>query len=214
MGYPVKNFKKLILFMALVACTSIIQPSIFVNKAIVAIITDIQNKIDKFRGVFYSALTKNQIKEDSICPVIKQEDQTASSEEVSSLFNLENYKKNPCVRLCKSEDSNHVYKVLKGNGFRGYSLKEESCETLVYEKDGIIQGVCIFADSGYVYCLSVAKKYQKQGVGKALLYEVMHVLKTKHTINIVTLLSFSSAIPFYKKLGFKFEGNDGSFDFA
>lgn len=130
------------------------------------------------------------------------------------LFDFQNYEHNPNVRLYKPEDYNQVNNVLNENSL-GFGLGYEGYATLVYEKEGVIQGVCIFEfATGYVERLSVSKKYQGQGVGKALLHEVMYVLYSKYNIKRVCLYSLATAVNFYKKLGFQFQGQDASLQFA
>ena len=143
-----------------------------------------------------------------------QANQQFNDKNSTNFFNIEQYQHNPCVRLYKPEDFDQASRVLQANGL-DYSMSLLSCITLVYEKNDMILGVCIFEfETGYVHRLSVGKDYQHQGIGKALLCEVMHILYTKYNIGKVRLYSLLSAIPFYKKLGFIFKGQDAMLAFV
>ena len=140
--------------------------------------------------------------------------ENADQESAPYLFDFQKYEHNPNVRLYKPEDYNQARNVLNENNL-GFELGYEGYATLVYEKEDKILGVCIFEfETGYVQRLSVSKVYQGQGVGKALLHEVMHTLYSKYNIKRVCLYSLATAVNFYKKLGFQFQGQDASLQFA
>ncbi len=135
---------------------------------------------------------------------------SSSIESAPYLFDFQNYEHNPNVRPYTSEDYNQVSAVLNEN-YLGFGLGYEGYATLVYEKNGIIQGVCIFEfATGYVELLAVGKAYQGQGVGKALLVAAVSFLSKEHNPQSVELYSLPDAKPFYQKAGFKFEGQWGS----
>ena len=66
-------------------------------------------------------------------------------------------------------------------------------------------GMYSAADEGYIYNIAVGKQYRSQGVGTALLQNLLEYSK-EHGLSFLSLevrTSNLNAIKFYKKLGFK-----------
>lgn len=121
-----------------------------------------------------------------------------------AFLKLERYEKNDHIRYYDSADQAQVKKILIENKL-DFDLNMQSCIYLVYEQEGVVKGVCVFdVATFYIYRLVVGKNFQHKGIGKALLYEVMHLLHEDYDETTMSLHSEKEAIGFYKKLGFVF----------
>ena len=127
---------------------------------------------------------------------------------------LVGYQRNHFVRLCKEKDFPYVHEILGQHKLRMRRPLPTQSEmlTLVYEKNNAIQGVCITSFHGYVYRLAADKKFQGQGVGRALLQETIFRLQPEYGAQSLVLKSTASAISFYEKMGFDFQGH--RYDYA
>ena len=122
------------------------------------------------------------------------------------------------IRLYKpDQDFAQAWKNLEGNSLSGDVLQDPEAIILVYgKKASQIQGVCAFGvskeykGSGYIDTLSVLHKYQGQGVGRALLNASVCSLYQEHGVREITLCSVHSAVPFYQRAGFEFDGLVGT----
>lgn len=122
------------------------------------------------------------------------------------------------IRLYKpDQDFAQACANLESNLLAGDVLKDPGAIILVYgKKASQIQGVCAFGiskeykGSGYIDSLSVDKQYQGQGVGRALLNASVSSLYKEHGVREITLCSVCSAVPFYQRAGFEFDGLVGT----
>lgn len=64
---------------------------------------------------------------------------------------------------------------------------------------------CTHGDSGEIVALYVLKKFQRQGIGKALLNAAAEIIG-QNGITLFVLKGNGNAINFYKKMGFEFTG--------
>lgn len=64
---------------------------------------------------------------------------------------------------------------------------------------------CTHRDSGEIVALYVLKKFQRQGVGKALLETALRELEAEK-VTLFVLKGNDNAVGFYKRMGFEFTG--------
>lgn len=88
------------------------------------------------------------------------------------------------------------------------SLKSNHVHWIVAKSDGKVVGYASFnmedaPQEVYIQLLCVDPAYQKQGIGKKLLYSILQQDQTIKKLSLVTRRVNSSAIAFYQRLGFK-----------
>lgn len=137
------------------------------------------------------------------------ENYTKALKDMDRIHSLNSYKGNLSIRKFNpSTDFDEAARILSWdcNLSSGVSYLQDSWRKniLVYENNfGQIQGVCIFAGKNAdVEYLAVSKDSQGLGIGKALLFEVMHTVK-KDGADKIALNSLRNAVPFYERMGFK-----------
>ena len=92
--------------------------------------------------------------------------------------------------------------------------REHPENTIVAEIDRQIVGFACYSetrdkdmsDAGEIQALYVLKKYQKQGIGVALLKRCEQILKQHPKIMLYVLAGNKNAIGFYEYNGFRFDG--------
>ncbi|HPQ62494.1 MAG TPA: GNAT family N-acetyltransferase [Bacillota bacterium] len=92
--------------------------------------------------------------------------------------------------------------------------REHPENTIVAETDGQIVGFACYSetrdtdmsDTGEIQALYVLKKYQKQGIGAALLKRCEQILKRHSKIMLYVLAENKNAIGFYEHNGFRLDG--------
>jgi len=77
---------------------------------------------------------------------------------------------------------------------------------LARNKTGIV-GMASIRDNNVLSLLFVDSKYQKSGIGKALVEAVTEEIKSLHKSKEILVNSSPNATSFYKKIGFKQTGN-------
>jgi len=104
-----------------------------------------------------------------------------------------------------------------------HAVKEEYCKHIVHElrenpdlsfvavEDGKVVGYVqadFRGDVAVIEDIAVAKRYQKKGIGRLLLNEVLKALRRKgaNVVFVEVHYKCSSAIPFYYKFNFRISG--------
>lgn len=89
--------------------------------------------------------------------------------------------------------------------------------TLVALVDGEVVGFCSYMPTrdilpnGFINALYVASSHHHQGIGAAMLEGAYQALATYKTIQLMVLADNHAAIAFYEKMGFVFDGVEGTF---
>ncbi len=69
-------------------------------------------------------------------------------------------------------------------------------------KDNRIVGIITLRNGNHISLLFVEEAYHKQGIGKALVYQLAEYLMTEHRIDTMTVNASPYAVEFYHKCGF------------
>ena len=119
------------------------------------------------------------------------------------------------IRDFNVKDINEIVQILKLNNQYSHLLegseamkRVSECEATVYlvaEKEGKVIGVVkgIYDGSrALIHQISVHPKYQKQGIGRALVHEIARRFKERGAPSVAVTASTQSK-EFFEKLGFK-----------
>ena len=80
----------------------------------------------------------------------------------------------------------------------------QKLNTLYYYHNGSKVGYIIYRRSGLIYKIEVNKKYRNNGFGRLLVKDALNNMWSDYAYGY----SLSDAIPFWKKLGFSFNGGN------
>jgi ribosomal protein S18 acetylase RimI-like enzyme len=79
----------------------------------------------------------------------------------------------------------------------------EKCIHRKFVENGTIVGMILVKDFWNLSCLFVAPRYQRRGIGKALLLEVLPECRNRSPDKCIKLNSSTNAVAFYQVLGFR-----------
>lgn len=191
-----KNLKKLMIFLGMIASSSCILSS---------------QKSPATCWQSFTACFRPHVSAEDIDRARKQ----ASLAKIRALQNSYGVAPGKFVREYTDADRRQASAIFAENGFSAemylpHGNKKTSNTVLVYEQDDYIKGVCSFMpEHGYIHGLSVGSAYKRQGIGSALVYAAMYDCKSNHDASFVSVMSSSDAKPFYGKLGFTFISDTG-----
>lgn len=119
------------------------------------------------------------------------------------------------VRIMTEEDFEYAVQLTDTKGWNlieedfkfMLNLEPEGCFVLLdnSEKIGIITSISL-GKIGWFGNLIVEEKHQRKGAGSLLIHHIIDYL-TRKSVEVVGLYSYIDAVPFYEKLGFKYDSD-------